>query len=194
MRTGLVAAEGMTLGPAFWQEALAVPARRGRSPYGPLGPPDANGARLPAGFRSRIVARGGTPVAGTGYGWHIFPDGAGTFRARDGGWILVSNSEVPTAVDVPGPITGDHGDAARARSASTPRARSSMRTGSSPVRARTAPVARRLGEPGCRARSTRRDWYGNATRRVSATRWRARLWERSSTRRFASISDGGMST
>jgi len=110
MRTGLVAAEGMTLGPAFWQEALAVPARRGRSPYGPLGPPDANGARLPAGFRSRIVARGGTPVAGTGYGWHIFPDGAGTFRARDGGWILVSNSEVPTAVDVPGPIIGDHGD------------------------------------------------------------------------------------
>lgn len=110
MRTGLVAAGGIALGPAFWRNALAAPARRGRSPYGPLGPPDLNGVRLPEGFRSRIVARGGSPVLGTGYRWHIFPDGASTFRTRDGGWILVSNSEVPTAVDVPGPITGNPGD------------------------------------------------------------------------------------
>lgn len=88
------------MGPGFW-EALARPAKWGRSPYGPLGPPDANGLRLPEGFRSRVIARGLLPVSGTLYLWHIFSDGAATFRTGDGGWILVSNSEVPTPVHLP---------------------------------------------------------------------------------------------
>jgi uncharacterized protein len=63
--------------------------------YGPLQEPDANGIRLPRGFTSREVARSGEPVAGTDHMWHVFPDGGATFAADDGGWIYVSNSEVP---------------------------------------------------------------------------------------------------
>ena len=100
LSTGLAAGGAIALGPAFW-EALARPVRRGRSPYGPLGEPDDNGLRLPEGFTSRVVARGLEPVAGTTYSWHIFSDGAATFRTSGGGWILVSNSETPTATDLP---------------------------------------------------------------------------------------------
>jgi len=92
--SGVAAAGLLALGPEFW-EALARPARRARSPYGPLGTPDSNGLRLPSGFTSRVIARGAQPVAGTTYIWHIFPDGGATYRTSDGGWILVSNSEVP---------------------------------------------------------------------------------------------------
>jgi secreted PhoX family phosphatase len=81
----------LAFGPTFWRDALAAPATPGPSPYGPLNPPDANGLMLPAGFSSREIARSGAPVAG--YPWHIFPDGQATFATRDGGWILVSNSE-----------------------------------------------------------------------------------------------------
>ncbi len=110
VRAGVGVAGIFTLGPAFW-EALAAPAPVGRSPYGPLRPPDANGIRLPAGFRSRVVARANQPVPGTSYGWHTFPDGASTFRTRDEGWILVSNSELPTPVDLPvAPPIGNPGD------------------------------------------------------------------------------------
>ena len=59
---------------------------------------------------------------------------------QDGGWILVTNSEVHAAA-------GE-----RRRSASTRAATSSARTRSSPARARTAPAGRRRGAPGCRAR------------------------------------------
>jgi len=45
---------------------------------GPLQAPDANGLRLPAGFRSRVVAVSGEPVAGTLNLWHTFPDGGAT--------------------------------------------------------------------------------------------------------------------
>jgi secreted PhoX family phosphatase len=63
---------------------------------GPLGDPDANGVRLPAGFTARIVARSGTPaVPGKDYSWHPLPDGGATFALADGGWIYVSNSELP---------------------------------------------------------------------------------------------------
>ncbi|MBA2240239.1 MAG: DUF839 domain-containing protein [Solirubrobacterales bacterium] len=93
----------LAFGPSFW-ESLARPAKRGRSPYGRLGAPDANDLRLPDGFSSRIVARGGQPVEGTSYDWHIFSDGASTFPRKDGGWVLVSNSETPTPVDLPGEI------------------------------------------------------------------------------------------
>jgi secreted PhoX family phosphatase len=61
---------------------------------GTLGEPDANGVRLPQGFRSRILARSGEPVSGTSYVWHGSPDGGATFAAEDGGWIYVSNSEL----------------------------------------------------------------------------------------------------
>jgi uncharacterized protein len=110
IRAGVGVAGIFTLGPAFW-EALAAPAPVGPSPYGPLGPPDANGIRLPAGFRSRIVARGNQPVQRTSYVWHVFSDGASTFRTSDEGWILVSNSEVPTPVDLPfAPPIGNPGE------------------------------------------------------------------------------------
>lgn len=63
--------------------------------FGPLGPPDANGLRLPAGFRSRVVARSGQrPVAHRDFIWHAAPDGGATFATQDGGWIYVSNSEL----------------------------------------------------------------------------------------------------
>jgi secreted PhoX family phosphatase len=48
-----------------------------------------------------VVARANEPVQGTSYVWHIFSDGASTFSTSDGGWILVSNSELPTPVDLP---------------------------------------------------------------------------------------------
>jgi hypothetical protein len=63
---------------------------------GPLGDPDANGVRLPAGFSARIVGKSNTPaVAGKEYAWHSLPDGGATFALADGGWIYVSNSELP---------------------------------------------------------------------------------------------------
>jgi secreted PhoX family phosphatase len=62
---------------------------------GPLGPPDANGLRLPPGFKSRIVARSGRrPVAHRSFVWHGAPDGGATFANKDGGWIYVSNAEL----------------------------------------------------------------------------------------------------
>ena len=70
----------------------AVP---GEGPYGPLATtPDENGLLLPEGFTSRVVATAGQPVAGTGYEWHLFPDGAATFPTDDGGWVHTVNSEV----------------------------------------------------------------------------------------------------
>ncbi|MEY6569302.1 alkaline phosphatase PhoX, partial [Streptomyces sp. PGLac3x] len=57
------------------------------------GAADAQGIRLPAGFRSRVVARAGRRVAGTSYTWHPAPDG-GACYADGSGWIYVSNSEV----------------------------------------------------------------------------------------------------
>ena len=91
--SGLAATGALAFGPGFWRSALAAPARPGAGPYGVLRPPDANGLMLPAGFRSREIARAGMPVPGTAYPWHIFPDGQATFATSEGGWILVSNSE-----------------------------------------------------------------------------------------------------
>jgi len=62
---------------------------------GPLGDPDANGVRLPEGFTSRVVATTGEEVPGTGYTWHVSPDGGACFPQDDGGWIYVSNCEDP---------------------------------------------------------------------------------------------------
>nr|MBV6631233.1 DUF839 domain-containing protein [Oceanococcus sp. HetDA_MAG_MS8] len=66
---------------------------------GPLQGADANDVLLPPGFSSRIVARNNdtdlATVSGTGYTWHPFPDGGATYPRENGGWIYVSNSEVP---------------------------------------------------------------------------------------------------
>jgi len=70
------------------------PAIAGPGPYGPLLPPDRNGVRLPAGFRSRVVATAGEAVPGpTGYRWHVDPDGGAVFPRADGGWVYTSNQE-----------------------------------------------------------------------------------------------------
>jgi len=76
---------------------FGLPARAAAAPavgYGPLGAPDANGVRLPPGFTARLLARTDEPVLGTNYPWHGEPDGAATFPTGDGGWVLVSNSEL----------------------------------------------------------------------------------------------------
>ena len=93
LRTTALATGALALGPAFWKRAVASAATVTDGPYGPLGPPDANGLRLPAGFTSRLVARGNEVVAGTGYRFPVQPDGQATFATPDGGWILVTNSE-----------------------------------------------------------------------------------------------------
>ena len=63
---------------------------------GPLGEPDANGIRLPEGFTSRVLARSREAVLpGSDFRWHLAPDGGATFAAEDGGWVYVSNSEIP---------------------------------------------------------------------------------------------------
>jgi secreted PhoX family phosphatase len=93
MATFAAAAAGVALGgPA----AAARVANPGPSPYGPLRPPDANGIRLPQGFRSRVLAVAGQPLGTTGYVWHPRPDGGAVFPRAGGGWTYVSNSEVPS--------------------------------------------------------------------------------------------------
>jgi secreted PhoX family phosphatase len=93
---GVGGVAAVSLGATFWDElfgsAESRPLRHGPG-YGPLARPDDNGVRLPAGFRSRIVARGNEPVRPTGYRWHIASDGMASFPSADGGFVLVSNSE-----------------------------------------------------------------------------------------------------
>jgi hypothetical protein len=65
---------------------------------GVLGTADANGVRLPPGFTARIVARSGEkPVPASDYEWHSAPDGGATYATPDGGYIYVSNCELPFA-------------------------------------------------------------------------------------------------
>jgi hypothetical protein len=89
---GLAGLAGVTaLGFTLPESSLGAFALAGPSPYGPPGPPNADGLCLPAGFTGRVVARSGTPVAG--YSWHGAPDGGACFP--DGtGWVYVSNSEL----------------------------------------------------------------------------------------------------
>jgi uncharacterized protein len=94
---GVGGVAAVALGAAFWEDLFGSaasggsPLRAGRG-YGPRRPPNEHGIRLPEGFRSREIARGDAPVAG--YRWHEASDGMATFPLDDGGWILVSNSEV----------------------------------------------------------------------------------------------------
>ena len=62
---------------------------------GPLVGPDENGLYLPEGFTSEIVAQSGQEVAGTGFTWIGAPDGSASFPTADGGYIVVTNSEIP---------------------------------------------------------------------------------------------------
>jgi secreted PhoX family phosphatase len=94
---GVGAAAAVGLGAAFWDDlfgSAGSPARSARGAYGSRRPPNEHGLRLPEGFRSRLIARGGEPVGDTDYRWHDASDGMACFPADDGGWILVSNSEV----------------------------------------------------------------------------------------------------
>lgn len=94
---GLAFAGGL-LGPAL--EVAASPAVVGAGPYGPIQGPDANGMLLPAGFSSRIVARTDQEIGPRPYKFHVLPDGMGSFKTDDGGFILVSNSEAPYIRDL----------------------------------------------------------------------------------------------
>ena len=77
-------------------ELLVAIARLGE--LGPLLPPDENGLRLPAGFRSRIVARSGVaPSKNSEVVWHRAPDGGAVFASAGGGWVYASNSELRDA-------------------------------------------------------------------------------------------------
>jgi hypothetical protein len=62
-------------------------------------PADANGIQLPRGFSSRLIATVNQPPLSSNpsFLWHSDPDGAGTFRTADGGWIVVSNCEARDA-------------------------------------------------------------------------------------------------
>jgi len=88
------AAAVLGLGPAVWRKAFAGTGPAVNGPYGPLGLPDANGVRLPAGFSARLLARTGDLVPGTSYEWHGQPDGGATFAAPGGGWVYACNAEL----------------------------------------------------------------------------------------------------
>jgi uncharacterized protein len=93
---GIGGVAAVSLGAVFWDDLFGsseqgLPAGGG---YGPLGPSDLRGMRLPEGFSSRVIARGGRAVGPDRYRWHAASDGAATFPTPDGGFILVSNSEV----------------------------------------------------------------------------------------------------
>jgi uncharacterized protein len=89
------------LAPGLWTAASAAPAHPGPGPYGPLGAADSNGVLLPAGFTARIIAAAQLPVGlyhadpSLAHLWHTFPDGGACYPTDGGGWIYVSNSEVP---------------------------------------------------------------------------------------------------
>lgn len=91
LRLGALTAIGAGIG-AGSRLVADAPDAVGR--YGSLGPPDAEGIRLPPGFSARVIGRTGQPVAGTAYVWHGAPDGGACFAQLDGGWIYVSNSEL----------------------------------------------------------------------------------------------------
>lgn len=96
---GIGGVAAVALGAAFWEDVFGSAASGSQQAsaghgYGPRRPPNEHGIELPAGFDSRVIARGDAIVPGTDYRWHEASDGMATFPVDDGGWILVSNSEV----------------------------------------------------------------------------------------------------
>jgi hypothetical protein len=117
LKSAAGAAALVALGQRAGHGALAGDWTIGDGPYGPLRPPNADGLMLPEGFTSRIVATGEQLVPGTTYPWHRFPDGGAAFPAPggSGGWLYVSNSEMPLlggasaiAFAADGAVTGAH--------------------------------------------------------------------------------------
>jgi len=95
LRSSIVVLTSISVGSCFGLRDRAERNARLNLDVGPLYPADENGVMLPAGFRSRIVARSGSaPHTGSTYLWHDAPDGGATFRTDTGGWIYVSNSEL----------------------------------------------------------------------------------------------------
>lgn len=87
---------GVLAGPLRPQLAALASAVRTGEAYGPLGPADGLGIRLPAGFTARLIGTSGEPVTGTAQRWHDAPDGGACFNVPNGyGHVYVSNSEVP---------------------------------------------------------------------------------------------------
>jgi secreted PhoX family phosphatase len=110
LRSAVVGVGVLALDPGVFTR-VAGAACTPTGPYGPLQGPDANGIRLPAGFTSRVVARSWSQVAGTGYTWPMYPDGAATFALAGGGWAYVVNSEVPFGLGGASSISFDAGGA-----------------------------------------------------------------------------------
>ncbi|OUR69907.1 hypothetical protein A9Q73_01220 [Bermanella sp. 47_1433_sub80_T6] len=81
----------LAVGASFMQLSTLSHAK-GFRVAGPLQAADANGIRLPKGFKSRIVAVSGIKVLNSQYEWHQSPDGGACFAQGDG-WVYVSNSE-----------------------------------------------------------------------------------------------------
>jgi len=81
----------LAVGASFMQLSTLSHAK-GFTVAGPLKAADANGIRLPKGFKSRIVAISGKKVSNSQYEWHQSPDGGACFAQGDG-WVYVSNSE-----------------------------------------------------------------------------------------------------
>jgi secreted PhoX family phosphatase len=93
---GMAATAGaITVGRALVSRDFAfAEASAGDGPYGPLGPANANGIQLPAGFTSRIIAVSRSTVTNSTYEWHVAPDGGACFPKGAAGWVYASNSEV----------------------------------------------------------------------------------------------------
>lgn len=92
--TGTTSSSG--LGAANSPASPSVPAANSRfSRIGALQAADANGVMLPPGFSSRVVALSTLPPLPGKTPWHIFSDGAGVMALDDGGYLYISNSEVP---------------------------------------------------------------------------------------------------
>jgi uncharacterized protein len=95
---------GLLAGAGLWLAAPLVSAADAAAGGGTLTealraglePPDEHGVRLPRGFSARVVGRSGEPpLPLIKYHWHSSPDGGACFATDDGGWIYVSNSEMP---------------------------------------------------------------------------------------------------
>src|SRR5688500_20150681 len=91
---GAVAVAG--LGAAFWDDLFGAAGSSSRSPrrgYGPRGPANQHGLRLPEGLRSRLIDHGREPAAGTSYRWHEASDDMHSFPAQNRGGIIVTNTQ-----------------------------------------------------------------------------------------------------
>ncbi len=98
LRRGFLGLGVLGVGPSLYGCGGKGPTQRfsNVANLGPLLAPDGNGVRLPRGFTSRVVARSNEmPVLSSDYVWHTWPDGGAVFATGDGGWIYVSNSELP---------------------------------------------------------------------------------------------------